>query len=61
MTRVQLYAPLARLWLGVEHAMQAMAARRELSRMDDRMLQDLGVSRAQAEFQATHWHDREHH
>jgi uncharacterized protein YjiS (DUF1127 family) len=32
--------------------MQDRATRRELAQLDDRMLQDLGISRAQAEFEA---------
>ena len=54
MTSQQLTAPLIKLWHGLEHAMRDGAVMRELDRMDDRMLQDLGVSRAQAEYQALH-------
>ncbi len=36
-----------------EQAVEVMASRRDLAAMDDRMLQDLGISRAQAEFEAT--------
>jgi uncharacterized protein YjiS (DUF1127 family) len=47
-----------RVWAGVVRAMELMAARRALLAMDDRMLKDLGISRAQAEFEATRsaWH-----
>ena len=45
-------ALVTRLWHGVEHAMQARSMRRQLGQLDDRMLQDLGISRAQAEFEA---------
>ena len=65
MTAQQFAAPLTRLWQGVEHAMQGWAMRRELSQLDDRMLKDLGISRAQAEFQAGSrdgvWHIGPHH
>lgn len=43
---------VTRLWHGFEQAMQARTMRRELSELDDRMLQDLGISRAQAAFEA---------
>ncbi len=43
---------VARLWHGFEQAMQARTLRRELLQLDDRMLQDLGISRAQAAFEA---------
>ncbi|HEX4173892.1 MAG TPA: DUF1127 domain-containing protein [Acetobacteraceae bacterium] len=52
MTKQQISAPLARLWQGVGHAMRERAARRQLGQLDDRMLQDLGISRAQATFEA---------
>ena len=45
-------ALVTRLWHGFEHALQARAMRQQLSQLDDRMLQDLGISRAQAEFEA---------
>ncbi len=45
-------ALVARLWHGLEHAMEARTMRRQLEQLDDRMLKDLGISRAQAEFEA---------
>ena len=50
----QITTPLARLWQSFEHAMKDRAVMRDIDRMDERMLKDLGLSRAQAEFQATH-------
>ena len=41
-----------RLWQGFARAMQARRMRRELAGLDDRMLQDIGISRAQAVFEA---------
>ena len=65
MTSQQFTAPISRLWQGVEHAVQVWATRRELSQLDDRMLKDLGISRAQAEFEAGSrdgiWHIVPHH
>ena len=52
MTAQQITAPLARLWQGFGHALQLRAMRRELAQLDDRMLQDLGISRAQAAFES---------
>ena len=52
MTKQQMAAPLARFWQEVGHAMRERAARRQLGQLDDRMLQDLGISRAQAAFEA---------
>lgn len=43
---------MTRFWHGVEHAMQVRSTRRQLEQLDDRMLQDLGISRAQARFEA---------
>ncbi len=57
MTAQQLTIPLARLWHGLGQAMRDAAVMRDIDRMDDRMLQDLGLSRAQAEYQATHRRD----
>ncbi|MBN8892539.1 MAG: hypothetical protein BGP12_07390 [Rhodospirillales bacterium 70-18] len=34
-------------------ALHVIATRPDVSRLDDRMLQDLGISRAQAEFEAS--------
>jgi uncharacterized protein YjiS (DUF1127 family) len=34
-------------------AMRVIATRPDVSRLDDRMLQDLGISRAQADFEAS--------
>ncbi len=46
---------LAGLWRAVRDGLKRMerasALRRELDRMDDRMLSDIGVSRAQLEFE----------
>lgn len=55
----QITKPLTRLWRGFEHAMHDRAVMRDIDRMDERTLQDLGLSRAQAEFQATHRHGDE--
>ncbi len=43
---------LARLFHGVDRAVTIWSSRRELETLDDRMLQDLGLSRAQASFEA---------
>lgn len=40
-------------WLAAD---RAAASRRNLERMDARMLTDIGVSRAQAVFEASRWH-----
>jgi uncharacterized protein YjiS (DUF1127 family) len=53
MNATQLATPFARLWQGVGHAMQTWATRQSLCQLDDRMLKDLGISRAQAEFEAS--------
>lgn len=50
MTAQQITAPLTRLWEGLDQARRDWATRRELAQLDDRMLKDLGISRAQAEF-----------
>ena len=52
MTLHTVSAPIARLFHGVDRAMTAWSSRRELERLDDRMLKDLGLSRAQAMFEA---------
>jgi uncharacterized protein YjiS (DUF1127 family) len=54
----RLLAGLKRGWARVAHAAELMTARRALLGMDERMLKDLGISRAQAEFEATRsvWH-----
>ncbi len=51
-------SPLARVWDGLRFAMRAVASRHDLAEMDDRMLKDLGISRAQAQFEASRapWH-----
>jgi uncharacterized protein YjiS (DUF1127 family) len=41
------------LWARWQHARQLRETRRYLEEMDDHMLQDLGVSRAQAFFELT--------
>ena len=51
MTTQQIAAPFSRFLQTIGHALQARAVRRELEGMDERMLKDLGISRAQAEFQ----------
>ncbi len=59
MTAQQITAPFSRFRQGFGQAMQAWARRRDLSQLDDRMLQDLGISRAQAAFDAERrqvWH-----
>ncbi len=64
MTAQQMTTPFSRLWQGVAHAIRVRAARRDLSALDDRMLQDLGISRAQAAFEAERhgaWRVRLHH
>ncbi len=40
-------------WQAVTRAVRAAASRRQLAELDDRMLQDLGISRAQAQFEAS--------
>ena len=51
-------APLRQAWRRVNRAAERVSSSRALLEMDDRMLQDLGISRAQAEFEAhrTRWH-----
>ncbi len=62
MTAQQMTAPLTRIWHGLEHVIQDWATRRELSQLDDRMLKDLGISRAQAQFEVDRtWHIDPHH
>ncbi len=51
---------VSRLWHGVGDAMQLRRMRRELAQLDDRMLQDLGISRAQAAFEADRLVPRRH-
>ena len=41
-----------RAWHWIESTGRSIASRGELQEMDDRMLKDLGISRAQAEFLA---------
>ncbi len=47
---------LQRAWAGVRanlrRAERVVASRRNLRRLDDRMLSDIGISHAQAEFEA---------
>jgi uncharacterized protein YjiS (DUF1127 family) len=40
---------------GVAVAWRVLSTRRELLEMDARMLKDIGISRAQANFEATRW------
>jgi uncharacterized protein YjiS (DUF1127 family) len=47
----RLGAGIARAWVGLGYAVQAIGTRNSLADLDDRMLKDLGVSRAQAEFE----------
>ena len=67
MSALQMAAPFARVWHGIAHVMQSWAARQDLCQLDDRMLKDLGISRAQAEFEASRsmwqapWHIGPHH
>lgn len=56
MTAQQIAAPVSRFWQGFGQAMQHWARRNDLSQLDDRMLQDLGISRAQAAFDAERRH-----
>ena len=48
-------ALVTRLWQDFGRAMQARRMRRELAGLDNRMLQDIGISRAQAIFEAERW------
>jgi uncharacterized protein YjiS (DUF1127 family) len=54
-----LRAPLGMMMRGVRHAMAVAwrnhKTRRVLGEMDERMLSDLGISRAQASFEASRW------
>ncbi len=52
MTLQTVTAPFSRLLHGLDEAITAWSSRRELERLDDRMLKDLGLSRAQAMFEA---------
>lgn len=67
MSALQMAAPFARLWHGIGQVMQSWATRQDLCQLDDRMLKDLGISRAQAEFEASRslwhgpWHIGPHH
>jgi uncharacterized protein YjiS (DUF1127 family) len=40
-------------WRWLKRTVDIMASRRHLAEMDDRTLQDLGISRAQAQFEAS--------
>jgi uncharacterized protein YjiS (DUF1127 family) len=48
----RLAAALNRAWREVEVTSQIIASRRQLRELDDRMLKDLGISRAEAEFES---------
>jgi len=58
MTAMRIAAPFSRWWHGVGDVMRVWAMRNDLGQLDDRMLKDLGISRAQAEFEASRapWH-----
>ncbi len=47
---------LQRAWAGIQanlkRAERVVASRRNLNRLDDRMLSDIGISHAQAQFEA---------
>ena len=42
----------ANAWANLKQAERVVASRRNLRRLDDRMLSDIGISHAQAEFEA---------
>ncbi len=50
---VSLSGRLAAGWRAMARAIERRASRRNLAELDDRMLKDLGISRAQAEFEAS--------
>jgi len=43
---------LASVWHAMGRAITLRSSRRDLAELDDRMLKDLGISRAQAQFEA---------
>ncbi len=43
---------LARAWTAFKTARKATTTRRQLASLDDRALSDIGISRAQAQFEA---------
>jgi uncharacterized protein YjiS (DUF1127 family) len=45
-------AALIRAWREIEVTSQIIASHRQLRELDDRALKDLGISRAQAEFES---------
>jgi uncharacterized protein YjiS (DUF1127 family) len=51
--RPRLAAAAKRFGAQFRRALRVMATRPDASKLDDRMLSDLGISRAQAEFEAT--------
>ena len=48
----QIFVRLSRLAQMLAYARQVQVTRRQLSQLDDRMLQDIGISRTQAAFEA---------
>jgi uncharacterized protein YjiS (DUF1127 family) len=54
---------LAGFWRATRKVARALSTRQNLAEMDDRMLADLGISRAQAQFELSRsaWHVAAHH
>ncbi len=64
MTARQITSPLGRVLQGFARVRRNWVARREFAQMDDRMLKDLGLSRAQAAFELEReavWFNSPHH